>query len=515
MPAFDSIPPLIPLPAPQPTRAQKKALADEELLDKYAILFSPPTPRASPMPELSLQTSIPPGPDPIPSSSSDGEFGSFVSVPASEDPLAAFTPIEEDFSSNSSHHARSTSQDFFDKFAQEARLASDKNKQGVLDELLLSDRDPLYWPEPPQAQPKEPDVELDFDFFLSKSPPKSTSSMPSTLHLLRHPHSPPSRSPTLSSATLAPPIASASIMPPHRGLEREHTPPPRSQSYQTLSNISARWLPQKQIPPTRTDTLQSIFNPPPEPPISHGTPFSSHEGSYVPPTGAPGYKGENHHWDKGYSEELEHERARPATPVNMSAVIQKKTGYIDLKGRREGTVGVLDSDLANLLRPSLPALQRLPRTWTLLYSLDQHGISLNTLYARCDLPKPTAQLLIIQDTNDALFGVYMGEGIRPSKGRGYYGSGESFMFKCPRDQSDLKVFKWTGKNDYIALCEPGFLSFGGGEGQYGLYMDSGLIDGSSARCPTFGNEPLCSSGSVKGGAVAFECVGLEVWKVGS
>ncbi len=359
MPTIDSIPSLIPLPAPQPTPAQKRALADEELLDKYAILFSPPTPRASPIPDLSLQTAIPPSPDPIPSSSSDGEFGSFVSVPASEDPLAAFTPIEEAFSSNSSHHARNSSQDFFDKFAQEARLASDKNKQGVLDELLLSDRDPMYWPDPPQAQYKAPNVDVDFDIFLSQSPPKSTSPMLPTLHHLRHPQSPPSRSPTLSSATLAPPIASASsasspptpavMQPPHRGLERKHTPPPRSQSYQTLSNISARWLPQKQIPPMRPDTLQSIFNVPQEPPISHGTPFSSHEGSYVPPTGAPGFKGEDHHWDKGYSEELEHERTRPATPVNMSAVIQKKTGYVDLKGRREGTVGVLDSNLANLV----------------------------------------------------------------------------------------------------------------------------------------------------------------------
>lgn len=26
----------------------------------------------------------------------------------------------------------------------------------------------------------------------------------------------------------------------------------------------------------------------------------------------------------------------------------------------------------------------------------------------------------------------------------------------------FQVFKWTGKNDYVALCEPGFLSFGGG-----------------------------------------------------
>jgi hypothetical protein len=53
------------------------------------------------------------------------------------------------------------------------------------------------------------------------------------------------------------------------------------------------------------------------------------------------------------------------------------------------------------------------------------------------------------------------------------------------------------------------------DGRYGLYLDDTLLDGSSARCPTFDNEPLCSSsGAKKGGNVTFECVGLEVWAVG-
>lgn len=75
------------------------------------------------------------------------------------------------------------------------------------------------------------------------------------------------------------------------------------------------------------------------------------------------------------------------------------------------------------LRPHLPALKRLPRSWTLLYSLDQHGISLNTLYTRCEAYAGGA-LMVVRDANDAVFGVWMGEGIRMSKGA-YYGSGES------------------------------------------------------------------------------------------
>jgi len=35
-----------------------------------------------------------------------------------------------------------------------------------------------------------------------------------------------------------------------------------------------------------------------------------------------------------------------------------------------------------------------------------------------------------------------------------------FLFKVVDEQ--VKVFKWTGKNQYFALCESGFVSFGGG-----------------------------------------------------
>lgn len=81
------------------------------------------------------------------------------------------------------------------------------------------------------------------------------------------------------------------------------------------------------------------------------------------------------------------------------------------------------------IRPYLPALARLPRTWNLLYSLDQHGISLNTLYNRCESQGPTSShptgaLVVVRDAGDAIFGAWMGEGLKLSKGS-YYGSGES------------------------------------------------------------------------------------------
>lgn len=53
------------------------------------------------------------------------------------------------------------------------------------------------------------------------------------------------------------------------------------------------------------------------------------------------------------------------------------------------------------------------------------------------------------------------------------------------------------------------------DGSYGLYLDDTLFQGTSARSITFANEILCSDTGPRlaGGAVGFECVGVEVWSV--
>lgn len=75
-------------------------------------------------------------------------------------------------------------------------------------------------------------------------------------------------------------------------------------------------------------------------------------------------------------------------------------------------------------------------------------------------------LLAVRDSEDRTFGVWIEDGIKKSSsnsaGRGYYGSGESFLWKQERDNTSVQVFKWTGKNDYVALCESDYISFGGG-----------------------------------------------------
>ncbi|KAJ5119771.1 Oxidation resistance protein 1 [Penicillium atrosanguineum] len=73
----------------------------------------------------------------------------------------------------------------------------------------------------------------------------------------------------------------------------------------------------------------------------------------------------------------------------------------------------------------------------------------------------------------------------------------------------FKAFPYSGVNDYMMFCETGFLSLGGGDGRYGLWVDSGLEKGVSSHCQTFGNEPLSDEGE------KFDILGIEVWYVGS
>lgn len=73
----------------------------------------------------------------------------------------------------------------------------------------------------------------------------------------------------------------------------------------------------------------------------------------------------------------------------------------------------------------------------------------------------------------------------------------------------FKAFPYSGVNDYMIFCETGFLSLGGGDGHYGLWLDSSLEKGVSASSLTFGNEPLSDEGT------KFDILGVEVWYVGA
>lgn len=73
----------------------------------------------------------------------------------------------------------------------------------------------------------------------------------------------------------------------------------------------------------------------------------------------------------------------------------------------------------------------------------------------------------------------------------------------------FKAFPYSGVNDYMMLCEAGFLSVGGGDGHYGLWLDDSFEKGISSSCLTFGNEPLSDEGE------KFDIIGVELWTIGN
>jgi len=144
--------------------------------DLFATLFSPPTPPASPLPVPAYDaTTAISSTKPQSSmhsrkfSTSSCEFGSFVSVPAADDPLfaderTAFSPISP-----------TSGLEFFDQFTDHA-AKSNAQKRQVLDELLLHEDNPLYWvndtsePAPPGLDTLETGVEQ-LSFSHSPVPP--------------------------------------------------------------------------------------------------------------------------------------------------------------------------------------------------------------------------------------------------------------------------------------------------------------------------------------------------------
>lgn len=77
------------------------------------------------------------------------------------------------------------------------------------------------------------------------------------------------------------------------------------------------------------------------------------------------------------------------------------------------------------------------------------------------------------------------------------------------DRIRFKAFPYSGVNDFLIYCQAGYLSIGGGDGHYGLWLDDELNTGISETCPTFGNEPLSDEGR------KFDVLGVEVWYVGA
>uniref|UniRef100_A0A8D3ACW0 Oxidation resistance protein 1 n=1 Tax=Scophthalmus maximus TaxID=52904 RepID=A0A8D3ACW0_SCOMX len=129
-----------------------------------------------------------------------------------------------------------------------------------------------------------------------------------------------------------------------------------------------------------------------------------------------------------------------------------------------------------------------PRTigypWTLAFGTSKHGMSIKSLY-RAMQGQDTPVLMVIKDSDGQVFGALASEPFKVSDG--FYGTGETFLFTF---NPEFEVYKWTGDNMFFIKGDMDSLAFGGGSGEFGLWLDGDLYHGRSHSCKTFGNPML-------------------------
>ncbi|XP_060756212.1 oxidation resistance protein 1a isoform X2 [Neoarius graeffei] len=144
---------------------------------------------------------------------------------------------------------------------------------------------------------------------------------------------------------------------------------------------------------------------------------------------------------------------------------------------------LLEAEQIEKLAKHLP-----PRTigypWTLAFSTSKHGMSIKTLY-RIMQSQDSPVLLIIKDSDGQVFGALASEPFKVSEG--FYGTGETFLFSF---YPQFEPYKWTGDNMFFIKGDMDSLAFGGGSGEFGLWLDGDLYHGRSHSCKTFGNPML-------------------------
>ncbi|ORX82388.1 TLD-domain-containing protein, partial [Anaeromyces robustus] len=155
------------------------------------------------------------------------------------------------------------------------------------------------------------------------------------------------------------------------------------------------------------------------------------------------------------------------------------------------------------LRKVLPPYYRECQTWELVYSIIDHGASLSTLLLNCSETYLTGSfILAILDSDGYIFGAYLSEIIHVSQR--FYGSGECFLWRLNNEKKEIEYYRGSIENQYHIVTEKSFIAFGGGNGEFGLYISNDLLNGYTTPCPTYHNPPLTPK-------CKFECVNIEIW----
>jgi len=153
--------------------------------------------------------------------------------------------------------------------------------------------------------------------------------------------------------------------------------------------------------------------------------------------------------------------------------------------------------------------------WKRLYSLTRDGDSFEQFLRLVGTHDRT--VLVVKTTHGRLFGGYADTRWEAKHFRqhsnSFYGSAQACLFRFPnygsgRREDKISIYKWSGANRYIQLCDFGkrTVAFGGGGtgGGFGLCIEDDFRRGTTGHCSTFENEALCEEGY-------FDVMDMEVW----
>ncbi len=210
---------------------------------------------------------------------------------------------------------------------------------------------------------------------------------------------------------------------------------------------------------------------------------------------------ENDTKDNNSIEEEEEEEEYTIGPVRVTKV----------EGDDESPYILSQEQMDEISKHVLPETIKYCR-WRRLYGLGRDGDSFDGCLRIIGSEKRT--LMVVRTTKGDVFGGYADapwHSKHDSSTAKFYGSASSCLFSFPPkfQGSEIVVYRWTGKNRYIQVCDVSnkMLAFGGGgdKGAFGLCLQEDFERGTTGHCETFDNEPLCSEGN-------FDIVDVEFWE---
>jgi len=144
--------------------------------------------------------------------------------------------------------------------------------------------------------------------------------------------------------------------------------------------------------------------------------------------------------------------------------------------------------------------------WQLLYDFTTSGVSLDAFFSTAKSHRETVLLVRDIETKEVI-GTFTVEPWDYTQYSGFFGSGETFVFKIDIDEiRDIQKFSWSGTNEFFQTCSPSHLAVGGG-GHFAICLDNDLLHCTSGPCKTFAgleDKSLSSKPS-------FSIDGIELW----